>query len=196
MSEAAPSRVFPEVFKANNHAGRRLTAKIFSSVWIANDHLILIANRHFQLHRVVLLHDRARGADAGIQQALEPLIAIGGKVETAVVGRNRQWHATGQAGRPAILVRCGCGRRSMQHETGRIDDFPGHRDNIRWIAGLAGLWGSASTRPGPPAGTEYCIDQRRSWNCQTAPPEGGNIPFLLVFVVVRLRDAWTRGRRH
>src|SRR5256884_4966043 len=56
----------------------------------ANDHLILIANRHFQLHRVVLLHDRARGADAGIQQALEPLIAIGGKVEEN--GRGTAWY--------------------------------------------------------------------------------------------------------
>ena len=59
-----------------------LDSDLFVAAFDANDHLILIANRHFQLHRVVLLHDRARGADAGIQQALEPLIAIRGKYRT------------------------------------------------------------------------------------------------------------------
>jgi hypothetical protein len=59
-----------------------LDSDLFVAAFDANDHLILIANWHFQLHRVVLLHDRARGADAGIQQALEPLIAIRGKYRT------------------------------------------------------------------------------------------------------------------
>jgi hypothetical protein len=36
----------------------------------AHDHLILIADGHFQFHRVVFLHDVARGADAGMQKAL------------------------------------------------------------------------------------------------------------------------------
>src|SRR5260370_34746216 len=49
----------------------------------AHNHLILVADWHFQLHRFVLLHDSARGADAGIQEALEPLISIGGEEKDA-----------------------------------------------------------------------------------------------------------------
>jgi hypothetical protein len=44
--------------------------------------LILVADWHFQLHRVVLLHDRAGGADAGVQHALEPLSPSEGKYRT------------------------------------------------------------------------------------------------------------------
>jgi hypothetical protein len=59
---------------------KRFDRNLLVTTLHAHNHLILVADGHFQLHRVVLLHDSAGGADAGIQQALEPLIAIGGKV--------------------------------------------------------------------------------------------------------------------
>src|SRR6202011_5607582 len=65
-------------------------------------HLIFVADGHFQFHRVVFLHDSARGADPSVQKDLEPLIAISREVESAVVGGNRQWDAAGEAGRAAV----------------------------------------------------------------------------------------------
>ena len=67
-----------------------LNADLFVAAFDADNHLILIANRHFQLHWVVLLHDRAGGADPGVQQALEALIAVGRKVQNAIVGGDCQ----------------------------------------------------------------------------------------------------------
>jgi hypothetical protein len=114
-----------------------LDSDLFVATFDANDHLILIANWHFQLHRVKLHHDRARGADAGIQQALEPLIAIGGKVQNAIVGCDCERHATGETGRAALHVRDTHGRCNVQHVTGGIDNFAGHRDGIG-LSNLAG----------------------------------------------------------
>src|SRR6516164_10398406 len=73
-----------------------LNGDLFVAAFDADNHLILIPNLHFQLHRVVLLHDRPGGADAGIQQALEPLIAIGRKVQNAIVGCDCSARSTNQ----------------------------------------------------------------------------------------------------
>src|SRR5258708_2520267 len=78
-------------------------------------HLILVTDGHFQLHWLVPLHDGARGADPSVQKGLEPLIAIGREVESAVVGRNRQWDAAGEAGRAAVFM--GCGGGMPEHAT-------------------------------------------------------------------------------
>src|ERR1700674_207969 len=58
---------------------KRFDRNLLVTTLHAHNHLILVADGHFSLHRIVLFHDRARGAAGGVQQALEPLIAIGGK---------------------------------------------------------------------------------------------------------------------
>jgi hypothetical protein len=47
-----------------------LDGDLLIAAFDADHHLILIADWHFQLHGVVLLHDGPGGADASIQQAL------------------------------------------------------------------------------------------------------------------------------
>src|SRR6266481_475666 len=83
---------------------KRFDRNLLVTTLHAHNHLILVSDRHFQLPRFVFLHDRAVGADPSVQKGLEPLIAISGEVESAVVGRNRQRDAAGEAGRAAVSM--------------------------------------------------------------------------------------------
>src|ERR1700675_4907225 len=84
---------------------KRFDRNLLVTTLHAHNHLILVADGHFQLHRIVLLHDSAGGADAGVSEALEPFNAIGGNVQNAIVGRDCERETAGQAGRAAVLVR-------------------------------------------------------------------------------------------
>src|SRR6202171_6529177 len=57
---------------------KRFDRNLLVTTLHAHNHLILVANGHFQLHRVVALHDSAGGAGAGIEPGLEPVSAMGG----------------------------------------------------------------------------------------------------------------------
>jgi hypothetical protein len=85
----------------------------------AHHHLVLVPDGHLQFHRLVLLHDGARSANVGIQQGLKLLIAIGGKIQSAIVGRDCERDAPGQAGRGAVFVRCRCGRSDPRRRRSR-----------------------------------------------------------------------------
>src|SRR5467141_4537708 len=124
-------RTFPQtrtlpLFRRDSR--KRFDRDLLVTALHAHNHLILVADRHFQFHRFVFLHDRAVGADPSVQKGLEPLIAISGEVESAVVGRNRQRDAAGEAGRAAVSMGRVRSRRSMQHITGRVDNLAGHSD--------------------------------------------------------------------
>jgi len=121
--------------------------------------LIFVADRHFQFHRVVFLHDSTGGADASIQETLEPLIAIRGKVQNAIVRGDCERHTAHQAGRSTVFVRCGCGRGTMQHETCSIDHLAGDSEGIG-RSGLAGSFGTGSLGK-TIARVEGSIDQAR-----------------------------------
>jgi len=147
--------------------------------------LVLIADGHFQLHRVVLLHDGAGSADAGMQKALQPLIPISRKIESAVVRRNRQRDTAGEAGRAAVLVRRGGGCRSVQHETCGVDYFAGDSDGIG-RSGLARTCGTNSLGKRTTARMEDSVNQPSLRKPETIPPELCYVSFLPFFIVVRL----------
>src|SRR5260221_2543548 len=111
-------RTFPQtrtlpLFRRDSR--KRFDRDLLVTTLHAHNHLILVADRHFQLHRFLLFHDSAGGADAGIQEALEPLISIGGEEKKATVGRDFEGGTAGPARRPAALLRRCCGRRRLQH---------------------------------------------------------------------------------
>src|SRR5207302_9710702 len=65
----------------------------------------------------MLLDDSAGGADARVQQALKPFVAVGGKVQSPIIGRDSERNTARKAGCPAISVRCRGSRRKMQDVT-------------------------------------------------------------------------------
>src|SRR5258708_36706728 len=77
---------------------KRFDRNLLVTTLHAHNHLILVADRHFQFHRFVFLHDRAVGADPSVQKVLEPLIAIGGEEEGAVAVAIAQEAAAAGAG--------------------------------------------------------------------------------------------------
>src|SRR6266404_975952 len=153
-------RTFPQtrtlpLFRRDSR--KRFDRDLLVTTLHAHNHLILVADWHFQLHRFVLFHDSAGGADAGIQEALEPLISIGGKVKSAIVGRDCERGTAGQAGRAAVLVRRCCGRRSMQHETCGVDYFADHSHGIG-RSGVGRSCGASSVGQRPKAAVEDSVD--------------------------------------
>src|SRR5260221_2555983 len=113
-------RTFPQtrtlpLFRRDSR--KRFDRDLLVTTLHAHNHLILVADWHFQLHRFVLFHDSAGGADAGIQEALEPLISIGGEKKKAIVCCDWVGGTAGQDDRAAGLV-LGCGgARDVPHNT-------------------------------------------------------------------------------
>src|SRR5258708_8620563 len=94
-------RTFPQtrtlpLFRRDSR--KRFDRDLLVTTLHAHNHLILVADWHFQLHRFVLFHDSAGGADAGIQEALEPLISIGGGVKRGLFGSGFRGGHAGRAG--------------------------------------------------------------------------------------------------
>ena len=139
----------------------------------------------------MLLDDKAGGRDAGVQQGLEPLIAIGGKVQNALVGRNSEGDAAGQAGRATLHVGDIRGRGNVQHVTGSVNDSAGDR-NGTGISGAAGFGGrSAGERT--TALTENDVDETRLWKHETIASEGGHLPLFLIIIVELANVGTGRG---
>src|SRR5258708_27976200 len=111
-------RTFPQtrtlpLFRRDSR--KRFDRDLLVTTLHAHNHLILVADWHFQLHRFVLFHDSAGGADAGIQEALEPLISIGGKTKNPLFGHPFERSPTGPAARAARTLRCCCLLRRRAH---------------------------------------------------------------------------------
>src|SRR5215472_133489 len=169
-----------------------LNGDLFVAAFDANYHLILVADGHFQLHRVVLLQNGAGGANTSIQQTLEPLIAIGRKVQNALIGRNREWHAPGEASRSAVSVRGAASCRSMHHEACSIHDFPCYRDGIR----LGSSTGSSEARRfGQQRAVETIYRIEHSGLRREAIPNK-SCHGLLLRIFLMFAEVWTRSRRH
>ena len=169
-----------------------LNGDLFVAAFDANYHLILVADGHFQLHRVVLLHDSAGGADTSIQQTLEPLIAIRGKVQNALIGRNRQRDSPGESSGSAVSVRRAGSRWRMQHEACSIHDFPCYRDGIR-VRAFTGSSEPSSLRQKRAVEIIYGIEHS-SLRREAIPNKGCHSIVLHVFLV--FAEVWTgRGSR-
>jgi hypothetical protein len=128
----------------------------------------------------MLLDDNAGGSDAGVQQGLEPLIAIGGKVQNAIVGRNSEGDAAGQAGRATFHVGDIRGRGNVQHVTGGVDDSARDREGTG-ISGAAGP-GGGSAGERATALMENGVDETRLWKHETIASEGGHLPLFLIII--------------
>jgi len=127
----------------------------------------------------MLLDDNAGGRDAGVQQGLEPLIAIGGKVQNAIVSRNSEGDAAGQAGRATLHVGDIRGRGNVQHVTGGVDDSAGDRDGTG-ISGAAGFGGGSAGERATARMED--VDETRLWKHETIASEGGHLPLFLIIV--------------
>jgi len=164
-----------------------LNGDLFVAAFDANYHLILVADGHLPLHRVVLLQNGARGANTSIQQTLEPLIAIGGKVQNAIIGRNRERNAPGKASRSAVSVRRTGSCLSMHHEACSVHDLPCYRDGIR-VRAFTGSSEASSLRLKRAVETIYGA-KHSSLRREAIPNKGCHGISLRIFLV--FAEVWT-----
>jgi hypothetical protein len=127
---------------------------------------------------------------ARIQQTLEPLIAIGGEIKNAVVGRNREWDAAGQASRAAVSVGRVCSRWSMQHETCGVDHSAGHSHGIG-RSSLPGICETLKFGKHTATRVEDSVHQASLRKRETTPRESRHFPRLCILLVLRPPNVWT-----